>query len=181
MSSYETSGDDLLAELEETADRERELVDLVRLDYDAALGSISGFASSGAQLRGIGTAAWGVVLGLAVRDESALLAGLAAVLLVLFAYGDAYHGALYRRSLSRAISLEGLLDAYVDRLGIDAEDPEARLRLRARLETHRFGVHRTLKPVRTTDLLKARPRLVFRAIYPALLVATVAAALVYAL
>ena len=182
MSAAEEQRDDgLLAELDEGADRERQLVDLIRLDYDATLRALTGFVAAGSQIRAIGIAAWGVVLGLAVRDESALLAGLALVLIGLFAYGDAYHAALYRRSLSRAISLEELLDAYLDRLGIDAEDTEAILRTRAKLETHRFGMHRTLRPLKFKDLLAARPRSVFWAIYPTIFTVTIALIIAYAI
>jgi hypothetical protein len=171
--------DELLAELEESADRERELVDLIRLDYDATLRAMTGFVGAGTQIRAIGIAAWGLVLGLGVRDESALLVGLALLLVALFAYGDAYHASLYRRALSRAINLEGLLDAYVDRLGIEAEDAEAILRTRAKLETHRFGMHRTLRPLKARDLLSARPRPIFWAIYPAISAATIALIVIY--
>jgi len=181
MTTSEDQHDELLAELEGSADRERQLVDLIRLDYDSALRAMSGFVGAGAQIRALGVAAWGVVLGLAVRDESALLAGLALLLVALFAYGDAYHAALYRRALSRAITLEGLLDAYLDRLGIDAEDPEALLRTRAKLETHRFGMYRTLKPLKPRDLIVARPRPIFWVIYPAVCAATVAFIIVYSI
>jgi hypothetical protein len=171
---------DLLAELEENSDREKQLVELIRLDYDATLRAISGFVGAAAQMRGIGIAAWGVVLGLAVRDESAPLAGLALGLVVLFAYADAFHSALYRRALSRAIGLEGLLDSYLDRLGISAEDAEAILRTRAKLETHRFGMYRTFRPLAWRDLLSARPRPILWTLYPTLFVVSVVILLVYA-
>lgn len=173
--------DELLQELDASADRERQLVGLIRLDYDSALRAISGFVGSGSQIRAVGIAAWGVVLGLAVRGESALLAGLALVLVALFAYADAYHAALYRRALSRAINLEGLLDAYLDRLGIEAEDPEAVARTRAKLETHRFGMYRTLKPLRRHDYFAARPRPIFAVIYPSLAAATIALIIYYSI
>jgi hypothetical protein len=173
--------DELLAELEEGADRERQLVDLVRLDYDATLRALSGFVAAGNQIRAIGIAAWGVVLGLGVRGESALLVGLALLLVVLFAWGDAYHAALYRRALSRAITLEGLLDSYMDRLGVEAEDAEAVLRTCAKLETHRFGMHRHLKPLKLRDLVSARPRPIFWGIYPAVSAVTVALTVFYSI
>ena len=173
--------DELLKELDASAERERQLVDLIRVDYDSTLRAISGFVTSGSQIRGVGIAAWGVVLGLAVRGGSALLAGLALVLVALFAYADAYHAALYRRALSRAINLEGLLDAYLDRLGIDADDAEAISRTRAKLETHRFGMYRTLKPLKRRDYIDARPHPIFWVIYPSLVVATVAILVYYAI
>jgi hypothetical protein len=176
--------DEILIEgVNEGADRERQLVELVRLDYDATLRAVNGFVTTGSQLRGIGVAAWGIVLGLAVSSESVALAILAAAVTAVFAYLDAYHSALYRRALARAISLEGLLDTYLDRLGIDAEDPEAILRARAKLETHRFGMHRSLAQPGWKDLhpLRARPYPVFRAGYPLLLISALLAAIVFAI
>jgi hypothetical protein len=167
-------------DLEPVSERERELVGLIKVDYDAALRAISGFVSTGGQLRGIGVAAWGVVIGLAVRDESALLAGLAMTLVVIFAYADAYHAALYRRALRRAITLEELLDTYLDRLGIDYDDEDAVQRALAKLETHRFGMYHTLRPLRIRDLVLARPRVVFWLVYPGLVFAALAATIVYA-
>ena len=172
--------DELLTELEQGEERERQLVEVVRLDYDATLRALTGFVGTGAQIRAIGIAAWGVVIGLAVADESVLLAAVALAVIAVFAYGDAYHAALYRRALARAISLEDLFDSYLERLGIDAEDTEAILRVRAKLETHRFGMHRTLKPLKLNDLLAARPRPIFWGIYPTIVALTAALMIVYA-
>jgi hypothetical protein len=62
------SDDDLLfEEIQAGTDRERQLVELVRLDYDATLRALNGFMTTGSQLRGIGVAAWGVVLGHPLR------------------------------------------------------------------------------------------------------------------
>jgi hypothetical protein len=156
-------------------EREAQLVELVKLDYEAALRSMGGFIATGGQMRGVGIAAWSVIFGLAVRDSSPALAALAAVVVAVFWYADAYHAALYRRALSRALELEGLLAAYIDRLGIDADDPMATNTMIARLESHRFGMHRTLRPVTGRDLLRTRPVVVFRVIYPSLLIAAIAA------
>ncbi len=112
---------------------------------------------------------------MAVNDKSLALSALSVALLVAFVYGDAYHAALYRRALARAIRLETLLDAWVDRLGIDADDPDAVIRTRAKFEMHRFGVQRSLRRPGWHDLVTARPRPVFWAIYPALLIASLAA------
>lgn len=182
MSATDSQRDDeLLEELQVGDERERQLVDLVRLDYDATLRALTGFVTVGNQIRAIGMAAWGVVIGLGVRGESPLLVGLALLLVLLFAWGDAYHAALYRRALSRAISLEGLLDAYMDRLGVEAEDAEAVLRTRAKLETHRFGMHRSLRPLKPRDLISARPRPIFRGIYPAVSAVTIALMIFYSI
>lgn len=157
-------------------EREERLVELVRLDYDAALRTMNGFITTSAQLRAAGIAAWAVIFGFAVRDASAVLAVLSLFVVAVFWYADAYHAALYRSALRRVLDLEDLLDAYVDRLGIDAQQPEAIVRMTARLEAHRFGVHRNLKAVRFDDLLRGRPRVVFRGIYPVLAASSLATA-----
>jgi hypothetical protein len=159
---------------------EQALVELVRFDYDATLRVLGGFVSTGNQIRAIGIAAWGVVLGLAVRDESTVLALLATGLLVVFALTDAYHAALYRRALGRAVEIEGVLDGWIDRLGIDADDSDAVDGQRARLETHRFGIHRSLRRPDWRDMLKAGPSWVFRIVYPVLLMTSIVSAFVYA-
>ena len=180
MSTSERRMDEeLMSRPEQEDDREHELVDLIRIDYDAALRAIAGFVGTSAHIRAIGIAVWGVVIGVAVRDESALLAGVALALIVVFAYGDAYHAALYRRALARAISIESLLDSYLERLGVGADDPDVIFRVRAKLETHRFGFHRTLKPPKLPDLLTARPRVVFSFIYPMIALLTIVLIIVY--
>lgn len=160
---------------------EEALVDLVKLDYDATLRTITGVVATGAAIRAAGFAAWGALLGFGVRDGAWSLSALGAVIAVLFAYADAHHAELYRRTPRRAVALERLLDRYADRLGIDAEDEDAVLATVAELEAHRFGVYRTLPRLRRRDLWKARPVPVFRVLYPALFAMAVTAALISAL
>jgi hypothetical protein len=148
--------------------RERELADLVRTDYDATLRAMQGFISSSAQIRAIGVATWGVVLGLGVDAESWILTLVATLLVAVFAAGDGYHGTLYRRALSRALRLEALIDEYLNQLGIDEDDPDQQSKVLARLETHRFGPHRAMRVVHGRDLLHAKPYVVFRGVYPLL-------------
>lgn len=132
-------------------DVERQLVDLVRADYDATQRALSGFVSSGGQLRAIGIGAWGVVFAVAVQAESGLVAGVAALLAAGFAIIDGYHSALYRQTLERARDLEEILGNYHNSLGIYAANPGKVLRARARLEQHRFGVHRGMRPINQMD------------------------------
>lgn len=157
------------------------LAELVRLDYDATLRAMHGFVQTAGQIRGVGVAAWGVVVGLAVRDTSWELSALSAGLIAVFAYADAYHAALYRRTFSRAVRLEALLDEYLNYLGIDAGDEEAEIRLLSKLETHRFGMNRSLGNLTFANMVNARPRAIFRFVYPGMLGVTVMLALIYAL
>lgn len=103
---------------------------------------------------------------------------LAAVIVCLFVYTDAYHAAIYRSVLHRAITIESTLDRYLDRLGVDAEDEIAVQGAIAGLEVHRFGVYRTMRRVTWKELARARPRAVFFGLYPALLLAAAAAAVI---
>lgn len=45
---------------------------------------------------------------------------------------------------------------------------------------HRFGIHKSLRQPGWKDLLKARPWMVFRVAYPALFLASLAVATLYA-
>jgi hypothetical protein len=168
-------------DLEHGQEQIERLVELVRVDYDATLRTMQGFIQTAGQIRAAGIAAWGVVLGFALRDQSWELSSLAVALVLIFAYADAYHSALYRRAFSRVIHLESLLDAVLDHLGIDAGDEEAQARLLGRLETHRFGMNRSLGALTARNLTEARPHVVFRLIYPALMATSSAVVLIYAL
>jgi len=164
--------------------REKNLVDLVRLDYDATLRTVQGVLSTGVSIRAAGFAAWGVVLGVGVNADSWPFCLLASIVALLFGYVDLIHATLYRRALARATELESLLDSYVDRLGIDADDEAAIIKTMARFEMHKFGVYRTMprmSPWRIwTPYKRARPAAVFWVIYPALIVVGLVATLVVA-
>lgn len=163
---------------EEVVDREEALLDLVKTDYDATLRTMTGVVATGAAIRAAGFATWAALLGIGMRDESWTLCALAGVIVCLFAYADAYHAAIYRSVLHRAITIESTLDRYLDRLGIDADDEDAVQGAIAGLEVHRFGVYRTMRRVTRQELTRARPRPVFVALYPALLFAATLAALI---
>lgn len=150
-------------------DREARLVDLVLADYDATLRALNGFTTAAAAMRGIGIATWGVIIGIAIRDQSAALATLSVGVTFLFAFIDGYHSALYRRALARAVAIESLLDDYAETLGIYADDPDTVDEVRARLELHSFGVNRTMRRIAVGDVFDARPWPVFLALYPALI------------
>jgi hypothetical protein len=169
-----------MAEESQTNTQLERLAELVRVDYDATLRAMHSFIETGGQLRAAGIAAWGVVLGFAIRDASWEVAVLTAALVLIFVYADAYHAALYRRSFTRATQLETLLDAYLNHLGIDDGDEDAEAELLARFKTHRFGMNRSLGKLSFRQMLKARPAVVFRVIYPTLLIISIALATLYA-
>lgn len=151
------------------ADREKALVDLIRLDYDATLRTMSSVLATATAVRAAGFATWGVLLGLGAQAESWSFCAISAVALVLFGYLDLLHASIYRRGLRRAIEIEELLDGYLNRLGIDHGYEEAVLRTVARLETHRFGIYRTMRKLRTRDFVRPRPPFLYLGVYPTLL------------
>jgi hypothetical protein len=158
----------------ELDERERELAELVKFDYDVTLRTITGVLATGTAIRVAGFTAWGALLALGLRDDSWALCAASALVLLLFGYADAHHALLYSNALRRAVRLEELLDRYLDRLGIDSDDRDAVFQSRAELETHRFGIYRTMPRAKRGDWLTARPVPVFRALYPALLIAAAA-------
>lgn len=165
-------------------EREQALVDLVRYDYDVTLKTIHSVLATGMSLRAAGFAAWGVVLGVGINNDSWAFCFFAVVIALLFGYIDLIHATLYRRALARATRLESLLAAYFDRLGIDSENDASIARTLARLELHKFGVYRTLPRDRPLSFFRqygrARPAAVFRVVYPALIAAAAVATIVVA-
>jgi hypothetical protein len=106
--------------------------------------------TSGGQLRAVGIAAWGIVFAASLQARSVTIAILAAALAMAFAVVDGYHSALYRQTLERAREIEGLLGDYHKTLGIHAATNREIVRTRAKLEQHRFGVHREMRPINQT-------------------------------
>lgn len=165
----------------EVTSTEDHLVGLVKLDYDATLRALSGFVTAAAAVRAVGIGTWGVLIGLAVRDNNQPLCLLAAGATLMFAFIDAYHSALYRRVLSRAIWIESLLNDYAETLGIYADDHDTVDDVRARLEMHPFGVNRTMRRMAFTDLFDAQPWPVFMVLYPVLVIVSLAVFAGYAI
>src|SRR5687768_12695452 len=92
------------------SDREKALVDLIRLDYDVTLRTITGVLATGTAIRVAGFAGWVTLAGIGLRDQSWALCIAAVIIVALFGYADAYHAVLYRHGLHRAIAIESLLD-----------------------------------------------------------------------
>jgi hypothetical protein len=151
----------------DATDREKALLDLVRLDYDATLRTMTGVLATGTAIRVAGFAVWGTLAGFGLRDRSWALCLAAVIVVIVFAYADAYHAVLYRHALHRAIAIESMLDGYLNRLGIDAEDDEAVATAISSLETHRFGMYRTMPKLHPREFRDLRPRPIFVAVYPA--------------
>jgi hypothetical protein len=151
-------------------------VRLVELEYERTAKFIDGVISTSVTVRGWAITIWLAVVGVALTSNAWELAILAALVVFVFAFIDAYHAWLYWEALRRANELERLAGAYYETLGRNAEDEDAEIDLRVRLESHRFGLYRNFKRFRLRDLRFARPPIFFRVFYPILILTAIGAA-----
>jgi hypothetical protein len=162
------------------ADRRKELVRLVELDYERTATFINGVTSTAATIRGWAITIWLAVVGVALDRGLWQVALLAAAAASVFLLVDGYHAWLYGEALAHASALERLSGRYYDSLGRGSDDEELELDLRVDLESHRFGMYRTFRKFRLRDLLFAKPTVFFRGFYPLLIgVAVVVAILLW--
>lgn len=158
----------------------REMIRLVELDYERTASFIDSVVSTGAAIRGLGVTIWAALLGFAVDHGSWALALVGVLDAIVFFVLDGYHGWVYKRALLHAASLERISAAFYNSLGRGKTDPDSLLELRVQLEAHTFGLFQNLGRFRYTDLLRARPRVIFFALYPSLAVAAGLAAFLIA-
>jgi hypothetical protein len=156
-------------------DKEK-LAKLIDVEYERTAKFIDGVSSTTATIRGWAVTIWLAVIGVAFSQSTWELAGLAAVVALVFLVIDGYHAWLYGEALARANELERLSGAYYDSFGRLAGDNDAETDLRVRLETHVFGLYRNFKRFRPRDLWFVRPWVFFRLFYPLLVVIGVGAA-----
>jgi hypothetical protein len=156
----------------------KELVRIVELDYDRTSKFIEGVIGTSAAIRGLLVTAWLAVITLAFNTSRWTLAVVSFAVVVIFGLIDAYHSWLYDQALRHAIDLESVSGGYYGALARGGDDPDAEDDLQAHLQAHRFGVYRNLRRFRMRDLRFARPKIFFQVLYPALLVASVSAAVI---
>ncbi len=150
------------------SDSERERLRLVELDYEHTNDFIKGVVATGATLRGLALTIWLGLVGFAVQQSRWELSALAAFVAVMFLALDGYHGWLYEEALKHARAAETVTSRYYDALSRGDDDEDALLDFREELRFHRFGLFSNLHPFVWRDLLEARPRLLYRLLYPAL-------------
>jgi hypothetical protein len=157
---------------------QRQLMELIELDYDTTRSLIDGVVRTSLALRGVGLTLSLALLTFSVQQSSLPIAicGLAAV--VLFLYLDAYHGWLYAEGLKRAHELERLLSLRYKALERADDDPDIAFNLDVALATHRFGQYSNIPRFKLRMLGKARPKSVYLVLY-GILGGLSAAAIVY--
>ncbi len=162
-------------------DRRRELVRLVELEIEGMRWLVASVLSTGNTVRVAGIAVWSAAMGGAIINDAPLLALLGIVGLGAFAIVDAYHGHLYASVLKDLIRNERIVDRYYVLCARYPGDERRAAALDRILASRRFGVHEklrgrapathvgTLAAAGLPLLLSARPRVVFRGLYPTLL------------
>ncbi|MDQ6614395.1 MAG: hypothetical protein M3083_06535 [Actinomycetota bacterium] len=150
------------------SETERERVRLVEVDYDHTNDFIKSVISTGATLRGLALTIWLGLVGFAVQQSLWELSALAALVAVIFLAVDGYHGWLYEEALQHARAAEKVTSRYYDSLSRGEDDEDALLDFREELRFHRFGLFSNLHPFVWRDLLEARPKLLYRLLYPSL-------------
>lgn len=157
---------------------EKERIRLVELDHEKTNEFIKGVVGVGGALRASAVTVWLALLGFAFQQSLAALALLAAVVVVVFMLVDGYHGWLYAQAATHVRAVERVTAAYYAALGSGGgEDEESVRAFREALRAHRFGFSDMRATMKPTFLWEARPKLVYRLVYPLLLVLALVAAL----
>lgn len=155
--------------------RVKELIDLIKLEYETARSFLDGVVRVSNGLRPVAVALVTALLGFALAKPSwpAALCGLAAVL--VFGYLDAYHGWLYTVALSRVSALEGILALRYKQVERDGGDDDVELDVEDALAAHRFGQYQNVPTFKLKYLLRAQPHNLYVGLYGALAALAVAA------
>jgi len=152
-------------------DNVRERIRLVELDYDKTNEFIKGVIGTSAALRGSAITLWLALLGFAFQQDLVVLAGLAGVVAMVFWVVDGYHGWLYSEAATHLRAVERVLTAYFAALARGDDDEDVITDFGIDLQVHRPGLFLHIrKPNWLTFLLVARPRVVYRGVYPFLVV-----------
>lgn len=167
-------------------ERRRELVRLVELELEGMRALVSSVLSTGNTVRVAGIAVWSAAMGGAIVNDEPLLALLGVVALSGFAIVDAYHGHLYASVLAELVRNERILGRYYALCGRYAGDSRRTATLDELLASRSFGIHtklrrrphasasRLLTALGVQQLRDARPRIVFRRLYPTLVLLGIA-------
>jgi hypothetical protein len=158
-------------------DEARQLAELVKFDYERTMAFIQGVVGVSANVRSIGIGGWFLLVAAAINNQRWELAAIALAAILVFGVIDAYHGWLYAHALDRATDMENALGEYARWLTRTA-DADLGATALAGLRGHEFGQLRNLPRFRIAMLGNARPTLVYRRLYPALVVLAAGAAVV---
>lgn len=84
-------------------------------------------------------------------------------------FEDGYHGWLCAEALTHARAAEKVTSLYFNALSRGEDNRRALTDFRAELRFHRFGLYLNIRAFRPRDLLIARPRVFYAALYPVLI------------
>ena len=158
-------------------DSEKERIRLVELDYEKTNEFVKGVVATGAALRGSAITVWLALIGFGFQQRLVSLAVLAALVVVVFALVDGYHGWLYAEAAKHLRAVERVTSTYYNALSRGEDDEDAVRDFRQELRFHRFGLFSNLRATINWDFLRdARPKIVYRLVYPLLLTLAVVAA-----
>jgi phosphate/sulfate permease len=157
---------------------EKERVRLVELDYDKTNDFIKGVVGTGALLRGSAITVWLALIGFAFQQSLMELAIFSAVVVLVFLIVDGYYGWLYAQAATHLRAVEKVTSTYYNALSRGEDDDDALHDFQQELRFHRFGLFLNLRSkLKWTFLREARPRVIYRVVYPFMLGVAIAAAI----
>jgi hypothetical protein len=149
--------------------RVTERLRLLEVDYDHTNDFVKSVVSTGATLRGLGLTLWLGLVGFAVQQNLWELSGLAAVVALMFFVLDGYHGWLYAQAFTHLRETETVISSYYTTLSRGSDDDTVALEFLGALRSYRFGLYEGITAFQWTDLMQARPQLLYRYLYPFLI------------
>jgi hypothetical protein len=177
--------------------RQQEQIRLVEADYGQTNEFIDGVVGTAGVIRGAGITVWLALVGFAFQQNLFWLAVLGGIVAAVFWLVDGYHGWLYAEAAEHLKRSEWVMSAYYRALGgrdapppivkdaggaLKATDsaPEetAQQSLAAELRDYSFGLFeaRRRQTIFWSFPARAKPRVIYRALYPALIVIAAASA-----
>jgi phosphate/sulfate permease len=157
---------------------EKERVRLVELDYDKTNDFIKGVVGTGALLRGSAITVWLALIGFAFQQSLMELAIFSGVVILVFLIVDGYYGWLYAQAATHLRAVEKVTSTYYNALSRGEDDDDSLHDFQQELRFHRFGLFLNLRSkLKWTFLREARPRVIYRIVYPLMLGVSIAAAI----
>jgi hypothetical protein len=142
---------------------------LLEADYDHTNDFVKSVVSTSAALRGLGLTLWLGLIGFAVQQNLWELSGLAAIVGLMFLVLDGYHGWLYAQAFAHLRETESVMVSYYKTLSRGSDDDSIALEFLGTLRSYSFGLYRGIHEFQWTDLMRARPEILYRYLYPFLI------------
>ena len=158
----------------------KEMLRLVELDYQRTSDLIERLTGIGTALRGGAITAWVAIIAFAVSGKP-VYGLLASVVAATIWITDGYNAFLYDSAADHARIVERISALYYGALARSADDVDAFDDVDVALAGLRFGLYTNLGRHHLRDIWFANPRVVFRILYPILIVGGLGIAVVVAL